>query len=171
MEARLIILITLCVGLTACGDDVSVEPVTASGSALCVADFEQCVNPVFDAVITASGGQATCAGSGCHDVNAGSGGAFKVFPQAEPGSPEMMSNFFAAKGFANLNDPDQSKLLLEPLRGVFAISGTHTGGDIFPNTADACYGVIHDWISIRVEDSNASSCGFCTPVDVSTCGF
>lgn len=163
--------ILVVLALNGCDDDVSVEPVAASGSTLCVADFEQCVNPIFDALINGRTGQSTCAASGCHDVDTGSGGAFKVFPDAEPGSPEIMSNFFAAKGFVNLDDPDQSKLLLEPLQGVFSISGTHTGGDIFPDTADACYGAIHEWASVRVDDAAGASCGFCTPVAVSSCGY
>ena len=166
------IALTLCVlALAGCNDDVSVEPVAASGSTLCVADFEVCVNPILDAVVLGRTGQATCSGSGCHDVNTGSGGAFKVFPGAEPGSPEMMSNFFATKGFVNLDAPDQSKVLLEPLQGVFSVTGTHTGGDIFPDTADACYGAIEQWASARVEDPAGTSCGFCTPIDISTCGY
>jgi hypothetical protein len=166
-----IVIMLISLALAACGDDVELEPVAASGSTLCVADFEQCVNPIFDAVITGRSGQATCSGSGCHDVGAGSGGAFKIFPDAKPGSPEIMANFFAAKGFANLDTPSQSKLLLEPLQGVFSISGTHTGGDIFPDTADACYQAIENWASVRVDDDAGASCGFCTPVDLSDCGY
>lgn len=164
-------IILLALALTGCGDDVDVEPVAASGSTLCVADFEQCVNPILDAVVTGRSGQVTCSASGCHDVGAGSGGAFKIFPNAEPGSPEIMANFFAARGFANLDMPSQSKLLLEPLQGVFSISGTHTGGDIFPDTSDACYQAIQEWVSIRVDDDAGTSCGFCAPVDLSGCGY
>jgi hypothetical protein len=166
-----IAIIVLALALAACGDDVDLEPVAASGSTLCVADFEMCVNPIFDAIVTGRSGQATCSGSGCHDVGAGSGGAFKIFPDAQPDSPEIMANFFAAKGFANLDAPSLSKLLLEPLQGVSSISGTHTGGDIFPDTGDACYQAIEEWASVRVEDSGAATCGFCTPIDISSCGY
>ncbi|MEJ2514327.1 MAG: hypothetical protein P8080_04640 [Gammaproteobacteria bacterium] len=158
-------------GLAGCGGEAEPQPVAESGSTLCVADFASCVNPIFDEVINGRTGQATCASSGCHDVNAGSGGAFKIFPRAEPDSPEMMANFFAAKAFANLDDPPQSKLLLEPLQGVFSITGTHTGGDIFPNEADPCYAALRAWISIRVDDSSAASCGFCLQPDLSACGY
>ncbi len=165
------LILTALLVLTGCDDSVSNEPVAASGSTLCVADYEACVNPVFDAIVLGETGQTTCAGSGCHDVNSGSGGAFKVFPGAEPGSTEMLANFFAAKGFANLDNPDNSKLLLEPLQGESSVAGTHTGGDIFPDTADACYQTIVQWISTRVDDEAGASCGVCTPVDVSACGY
>lgn len=168
---RRVVLMAVALSLTGCNDDVTVEEVAASGKTLCVSDYELCVNPILDAVVTGRTGQATCTGSGCHDVNAGSGGAFKIFPSAQPGSPEMLANFFAAKGFANLDDPDLSKILLEPLQGVSAVSGTHTGGDIFPSTSDACYGSIQQWIATRVDDSEGTSCGFCAPIDIGSCGY
>ncbi|NGX15683.1 hypothetical protein [Wenzhouxiangella sp. XN24] len=157
--------------LGGCGGEVDNTPVSATGGTLCVADYSNCVNPVMDAVINGRTGQTTCAASGCHDVGAGSGGAFKIFPQAEPGSVEMMANFFSAKAFANLDNPAQSKLLLEPLQGVFSISGTHTGGDIFPDVEDPCYLAIRNWIAVRVEDEEAASCGFCTPPPLAECGY
>lgn len=157
--------------LGGCGGEVDNTPVSSTGGTLCVADYSACVNPVLDAVINGRTGQTTCAASGCHDVGAGSGGAFKIFPQAEPGSVEMMGNFFSAKAFANLDNPAQSKLLLEPLQGVFSISGTHTGGDIFPDVDDPCYRAIRDWIAVRVDDEEAASCGFCTPPPLAECGY
>lgn len=157
--------------LGACGGDVENVPAAAAGGTLCVADYAQCVNPVFDVVINGRTGPTTCAASGCHDVGAGSGGAFKIFPGAEPGSIEMMANFFSAKAFSNLDNPAQSKLLLEPLQGIFAITGTHTGGDIFPSEADPCYLAIRNWIALRVDDEEGTGCGFCTPPDLSACGY
>jgi hypothetical protein len=157
--------------LGACGGDVENEPVAASGGTLCVADFARCVNPVFDAVINGRAGPTTCASSGCHDVGAGSGGAFKIFPSAQPESVEMMANFFSAKAFSNLDNPSQSKLLLEPLQGVFSITGTHTGGDIFPAESDPCYLAIRNWIALRVDDEAGSGCGFCTPPALAECGY
>jgi hypothetical protein len=165
------LLASACALLGACGGDVENAPVSSTGGTLCITDFEQCVNPVFDAVINGRTGQTTCASSGCHDVGAGSGGAFKIFPGATPGSVEMMANFFSAKAFSNLDNPAQSKLLLEPLQGVFSITGTHTGGDIFPDVNDPCYQAIHEWISVRVEDEQAESCGFCTPPALPECGY
>ena len=83
----------------------------------------------------------------------------------------MLANFFAAKSFSNLDNPAQSKLLLEPLQGVFSITGTHTGGDIFPDTADECYLAIFNWISTRVDDLNSANCGVCTAAVLASCGY
>ena len=167
----LLIVTAAALSAAACDDDVSQEEVAATGQTLCVSDFEACVNPVFDAVITGRTGQTTCSSSGCHDVNAGSGGAFKIFPSAAPGSPEIMANFFAAKAFANLDNPPLSKVLLEPMQGVSSITGTHTGGDIFPDNADACASALLDWISLRVDDSAAATCGTCVPPELASCGY
>jgi hypothetical protein len=157
--------------LVAC-DSVNVEEQDdASGQTLCVADYEMCINPIFDANLNSSTGPTTCSASGCHDQSSGSGGAFKIFSNATPGSTEMLANFFAAKAFANLDNSVQSKLLLEPLRGISSITGTHTGGDILPDTGDACYVAMQSWISTRVDDTDSSSCGFCTPPSLGTCGF
>lgn len=151
--------------------EVEVTPEASATRTLCYADFEACVSPILDAQLAARAGPVTCAASGCHDQAAGSGGAFKIYPQPAPGSAEMLANFFAARAFANLDDPSRSKLLLEPLEGVSSISGTHTGGDIFPGTGDACYVAIHDWISTQVEASDSSSCGQCVAPDTAACGY
>ena len=171
MNRNALFITVLLLPLAGCNDGVDNEPAAATGGTLCVADFEQCVNPIFDAVITGRTGQATCAGSGCHEAGTGSGGAFKVFANAQPGSPEILSNFFAAKGFANLDDPGKSKVLLEPLQGESSISGTHTGGDIFPDTADSCYQAVFQWASTRVSEADSTSCGLCTTVNTATCGY
>lgn len=154
--------------LGGCAEDVTVESV--EGETLCYADYRQCVDPIFHVAINGSSGPVTCSASGCHDVNAGSGGGFKVF--ANPSDDvELTANFFAAKAFANLAAPGDSKLLLEPLSGISAISGTHTGGDIFPSTGDACYTAIRDWIDNTVDDANAGACGACSAPTLASCGF
>lgn len=155
--------------LVAC-DDVTVEPLPNTGSTLCLIDFENCIDPIFHANINGRSGPTTCSASGCHDIEAGSGGGFKIFPQ--PVDPvKRLSNFNAAKAFTFLNSPAQSKLLLEPLKGVSAISGTHAGGDVFPSTDDPCYQAILIWIANRVEDSDTPNCGSCTVPNLSLCGF
>ncbi len=169
-NAKLLLVVLVLASGSAC-NEVKNEPQAQIGQSLCLADFEVCVNPIFDATLNGRLGQVTCAASGCHDQAAGSGGAFKIFANAQPASNEMLANFFAAKSFANLDDPPQSKLLLEPLQGVTAITGTHTGGDIFPDTADACYQAIADWISLRVDDSASQGCGFCTVAALANCGY
>ncbi len=154
-----------------CGNTVNPQPVEASGSTLCVVDYEVCVNPIFDAAINGRTGVATCSAGGCHSQASGSGGAFKINPGAPTGSPEMMANYFSARSFANLDDPPGSRLLQKPTAGRSAAIGGHAGGDIFPGTSDACHAVIQNWISTRVDDANAAVCGSCVPVDTSTCGY
>lgn len=168
---RVLLVLLSAWALAAC-NEVEQEEIAASGATLCLVDYEVCINPIFDAVIAGRTGPTTCAGSGCHSQGAGSGGAFKIFADAAPDSAELLANFFSARAFANLDDPPSSKLLLEPLEGVFAITGTHTGGDIFPDTADPCYRAIRDWISRRVDDEGAAACGVCeAPPDFSACGY
>ncbi|MCH8958011.1 MAG: hypothetical protein IIA05_06795 [Proteobacteria bacterium] len=169
-KLRFLIAVGLLVSVVAC-NEVENEEQAQVAQSLCIADFEVCVNPIFDGTLNGSVGLVTCSASGCHNQAAGSGGAFKIFANAQPGSTEMLANFFAAKSFANLDNPAQSKLLLEPLQGVSSISGTHTGGDIFPDSADLCYQAIFSWISTRVDDRNSSSCGVCTAVALASCGF
>jgi hypothetical protein len=169
-KSRILIAVCLLALVAACNEVDNVQQAQAAQT-LCIADFEVCVNPIFDGTLNGRVGQVTCSASGCHNQAAGSGGAFKIFANAQPGSTEMLANFFAAKSFANLNDPAQSKLLLEPLQGVFSITGTHTGGDIFPDTADQCYQAIFNWISTRVDDRNSSGCGVCVAAALASCGF
>lgn len=104
--------------------------------------FESQVNPIFDADI----GGKTCASSGCHATPGGSGGSFIIFPNAAGDPFKLAGNFNAAKGFANLVDPAQSKLLLEPLTGIFSSVGSHAGGDIFTQ-GDPNYTIIYNWIN------------------------
>lgn len=169
-KSRYLIAVCLLALVSACNEVVN-EQQAQTAQSLCLADYEACVNPIFDGTLNGSVGQVTCSASGCHNQAAGSGGAFKIFANAQPGSTEILANFFAAKSFANLDNPAQSKLLLEPLQGVSAISGTHTGGDIFPDNTDQCYQAIFSWISTRVDDRNSSSCGVCTAAALASCGF
>ncbi len=102
------------------------------------------VNAVFDADI----GGKTCSASGCHNINGGSGGSFKIYANATT-TAQLTANFISAKSFANLVDPASSKLLLEPLTGIFSSVGSHAGGDIFTN-GDANYTIIFNWINSPV---------------------
>jgi len=106
--------------------------------------FTGSVNAVFDANI----GGRTCSASGCHNVNGGSGGSFKIHANATT-TADLTANFISAKSFANLVDPAQSKLLLEPLTGIFSSVGSHAGGDIFTN-GDANYTILFNWINSPV---------------------
>ena len=104
--------------------------------------FESTVNPIFDADI----GGRTCASSGCHATPGGSGGTFIIHPNAAGDPVKLAGNFASASGFANISDPAQSKLILEPLTGIFSTVGSHAGGDIFTN-GDANYNAIINWVS------------------------
>lgn len=164
------LVLAFLLSVTGC-KEVEVSPEASATRTLCYVDFETCVSPILDAQLAARTGQVTCSASGCHDLGAGSGGAFKIYPRPAPDSAEMLANFYAARAFANLDDPSLSKILLEPLQGVSSISGTHTGGDIFPGTGDACYLAMHDWISTQVEASDSSACGQCSAPDTQSCGY
>lgn len=109
------------------------------------------VNRIFDLNINGK----TCSAGGCHSVYTSSGGAFKIYPNAVPNTPEMQANFYAAKAFANLSSPTESKLLLEPLAGSQAIVGGHGGGDIFPDTLDPNYITILAWIANQIQGPSA----------------
>lgn len=136
--------------VSACGNEATPIPITGGGTLDC-GIFQTSVNSIFDQNL----GGRTCSASGCHTVFGSAGGAFKVYPNALPNTVEMQANYLSAKGMANLNDPSQSKLLLEPLAGAQSIVGSHTGGDIFGSTSDTNYGVILGWISTQVPGPSA----------------
>jgi len=164
---RQVLLPGILVSLTAC-DSVSVTS-EATGQTLCFNYYASCVNPVFDAVI----GNKTCSASGCHNINQGSGGAFKIASNVtDPNGEQMLANFFSAKSFANTQDATLSKLLLEPLSGTFSIVGSHTGGNIFPSNGDACYQEILSWIQMPVDDKDdpLQCTASCTPGVPASCG-
>ena len=104
--------------------------------------FNSTVNAVFDLNI----GGRTCASAGCHLFGAGSGGSFQVYANAGGDTAKLLANYTSASKLANLVTPSQSKLLLEPLTGVFSIVGSHAGGDIFVLN-DTNYTIIFNWIN------------------------
>lgn len=145
-----------CLGLNAC-KEVTVQEET-TGQSLCFEYYQACVNPVLTSAIALPNGTAvTCSAEGCHNVDVGAGGAFKLNRRATLDSAEMMGNFISAKSFANLSDPASSKLLLEPLAGTFSIVGSHAGGDIFADPSNIHYRELYYWISHPVE-AGALSC-------------
>jgi hypothetical protein len=156
-------------GLTACGGGGSnpldnpasvINPAVVSGQRLSFAYFQKCINPIFDKQlqIQFSGTTSTnsCAGSGCHDTTAGTGGAFRVVPMAHPldlndvtNTPEvirasdMYKNFYSSQGEVVAGSPTQSRLLAKPL--LFNV--LHGGGLIFENTTDPNALLLQYWIS------------------------
>ena len=145
MPALLLLSAVFVVG--GCGNDIPSASV-ATGLTLSCPAFQASINQIFDTPDIAG---RTCSASGCHSVNGGSGGAFKIYPNAASGSLQMEANYFAAKGFVNLSSVADSKLLLEPLTGAQSIVGSHTGGDIFPDTVDPNYMTIYAWIATQIQ--------------------
>lgn len=143
----------MAIGLAACsgggGVDVTVEDDT-TGLTLDFAVYQQAggINELFDADINGR----TCSSAGCHNANGGAGGALKLFPGATADSAEMIANFMSAKGLANISQPANSKLLLEPLAGTSSLTGSHAGGDIFASTSDPNYQRILQWIANPVSE-------------------
>lgn len=129
-------------------DNVTVEEVNISQN-LDFALFSTQINPIFDQNINGK----TCTAVGCHNVNGGSGGALRLNPGLIPSttvdcSAQMIANFISTSTFVNKNDPEGSKLIQEPLDGSSALTGTHSGGDLFSiSTAPADpYTKIINWI-------------------------
>src|SRR5438132_1580663 len=61
-------------------------PGTLTGQKLSFAYFQKCINPIFLAQLqiqlNGTTSTNTCAGSGCHASDTGTGGAFRVVPAA-----------------------------------------------------------------------------------------
>jgi hypothetical protein len=94
--------------LGGCGSDIPSSEVTA-GLTLDCAVFQANVNNIFDQDFSGR----TCSASGCHNVNGSAGGAFKIYPGASPNTDADAGQLSRSRGFANLNSPVDSKLLLE----------------------------------------------------------
>lgn len=150
--------ILLCAGFIGGCNEVELAPVS-SGATLCQEYYEACVNPILTQpiVASASGNTITCAGEGCHNVENGAGGTFKLFARATGSSVEMTANFLSAKAFTNIGDPAMSKILLEPLAGAPSIVGSHSGGDIFADANDVNHRELYFWIT-NPQSSATESC-------------
>jgi hypothetical protein len=136
------------------------NPVQVSGQRLSLAYFQKCINPIFDSLLPIKMGGMTstnsCAGAGCHDTVAGTGGAFRVVPSAplldlsDPANtPDvirasaMYKNFYSAQGVVVAGFPDSSRLLAKPLLS----NVLHGGGLVFETPSDPNAVLIHYWIS------------------------
>jgi len=138
------------------------NPVGTSGQKLSFAYFQKCINPIFLAALTTTiNGVAstnTCAGSGCHANATGTGGAFRVIPEAvavtlpaPPVTPDatlvrptdMYKNFVSAQGQVVLSAVAQSRLLAKPQ----LLNVLHGGGLIFESAADPNLKLIQFWIT------------------------
>ena len=154
--------------LSACGgggDPLSNPPSVSNppgktGESLSFAYFQKCINPIFLAKlnIVQNGTQSTntCAGSGCHDSNTGTGGALRIIAAAQPvdltdaantpdviRTTDMYKNFYSAQGVTVPGNPLQSRLFEKPL----LLNILHGGGQIFPSEDDPHVQDIAYWIN------------------------
>jgi hypothetical protein len=140
--------------------------------------FQKCINPIFLTKISGSGGNNSCAASGCHDNVAGTGGALRLTPSAAEvdtaqaadnlRASDMYKNFYSAQGVTLVGSPVQSRLIDKPLlQGVL-----HGGGLIFDNPNDPLVQRMRYWIGRPVpqgqDEFSASAAGMFTPPDPST---
>lgn len=152
------------VALASCGgsnpfDNPSeiVNPPTSGGQHLSYAYFQRCIEPIFLAELPVRQGSTTsintCSSSGCHDDRTGTGGAFRVRPDAAPAdlaaggdvirATDMYKNYYSAQAATVIGSPTESRLLTKPLvQGVL-----HGGGVVFESTSDPNAKLIAYWIS------------------------
>lgn len=136
------------------------NPAVTTGKKLSFVYFQRCVYPVFIAPLQVNLNGVvstnTCAGSGCHDNVSGTGGAFRVFPGAQPvdladsantadviRATDIYKTFYSSQGEVVFDAPLQSRLLTKPqVLGVL-----HGGGLIFTSTQDPNVKIIEYWIN------------------------
>jgi hypothetical protein len=143
----------------------------AGNQRLAFAYFQYCVFPIFNQQLPIQfpNGQTavnTCAASGCHDNTNGTGGAFRVIPNAQlvdladPANTadiirasDMYKNFYSAQGEVVFGSTMQSRILAKPMvNGVL-----HGGGLIFANAQDANARKIQYWINNPVNGQSEFS--------------
>ena len=137
------------------------NPTLSGNQRLRFAYFQNCVFPVFlkPLPIRFANGTTTintCAASGCHDNANGTGGAFRVIPNAQPIDPsnpantadiirasDMYKNFYSAQGEVVFGSALTSRILAKPMvNGVL-----HGGGLVFESAQDADARLIQYWIN------------------------
>ena len=157
--------------LSGCGVDVGSGSAANNGQTLCYSDYVACINPIFNADMTNRTGQPIqCASGGCHEVGGGFAASLRIYPNTVD-ADQLLINFTSSLANANLGNPVASKLLLKPLVGNAGNNDAHSGGDILPNTSDACYSAILAWITNSVPDQTDAACGSCTPPVLADCGY
>lgn len=131
------------------------------GQSLSFAYFQRCINPIYIAQLPIPGTATTntCAGSGCHDNAAGTGGAFRIIPSAgtvnldpmmgpvptpdEIRATDMYKNFYSSQGEVVFTAISQSRLITKPLvRNVL-----HGGGLIFETDLDNNVRLLQYWMT------------------------
>ena len=137
------------------------NPTLSGNQRLRFSYFQTCVFPVFLKPLPirfANGSTSvnTCAASGCHDNANGTGGAFRVIPNALPidlanpantadiiRASDMYKNFYSAQGEVVFGSALTSRLLAKPMvNGVL-----HGGGLVFENAQDSDARLLQYWIN------------------------
>ena len=161
------------------------NPPILSGQHLAFAYFEKCVNPIFIAQLQINLGGTTstntCAGAGCHATLTGTGGAFRLVPDATPldvtdpantptiiRASDIYKNFYSAQGEVVIGSTAQSRLLDKPL----LLGVLHGGGLIFPSIADPNAQIIKYWLTHPAPDGqdefSTATYSMFTPPDPTT---
>lgn len=164
--------------------DVS-NPPGAGGDKLSFAYFQKCIAPIFlEPLPIVQNGQSstnTCAGSGCHASDTGTGGALRIIVSAQPvdltdpantpaviRTTDMYKNFYSAQGVTIPGSPIQSRLFDKPL----LLNVLHGGGRIFPSQDDPHAQLISYWISHPMpsgqDEFSAAANNLFTPADPAT---
>ena len=182
-------------GLASCGGggsnpldnpDSLQNPGLQGNQRLAFAYFQRCVFPIFNLQLPirfANGttGVNTCAASGCHDNANGTGGAFRVIPNAQPidltnpantadiiRASDMYKNFYSAQGEVVFGSTTLSRILAKPM----LINVLHGGGLIFDSAQDPNAKVIQFWINNPAptgqDEFSSATFGMFTPADPNT---
>ncbi|HEX2540126.1 MAG TPA: hypothetical protein VHM00_03485 [Caldimonas sp.] len=161
------------------------NPASSGGQELSFAYFQRCVYPIFLAELPVRQGSATsvntCASSGCHHNVQGTGGAFRVVPNATPvdlanaantadvvRATDMYRNFYSAQAAAIVGAATQSRLLTKPLvQGVL-----HGGGVVFESSDDPNARILAYWIGHPMpagqDEFSSAGANLFTPADATT---
>ncbi len=177
---------SVAAALAGCGGSSGIDnpptvqnPLITGGQSLSFLYYQRCVQPIFTTPLTINQNGVTsvntCASGGCHDSVTGTGGAFRVIPNAQPvnvaatapdaiRASDMYKNFFSAKAASIIGQPLQSRLLTKPL----VLNVLHGGGSIFASDQDPNALRIRYWISRPVppgqdEFSGAANSMFTPP--------
>ena len=161
------------------------NPAGAGGDKLSFAYFQKCIAPIFlEPLPIVQNGQSstnTCAGSGCHASDTGTGGALRIIVSARPvdltdpantpdviRTTDMYKNFYSAQGVTIPGSPIQSRLFDKPL----LLNVLHGGGRIFASQDDPHAQLISYWISHPMpsgqDEFSAAANAMFTPADPAT---
>jgi hypothetical protein len=162
--------------------DVNNPEGSGSGQSLAFAYFQKCIDPIFleKLTIVQNGVTSTntCAGSGCHDSNTGTGGALRIVAAAQSvdvtdpantpdviRTTDMYKNFYSAQGVTVPGNPQQSRLFEKPL----LLGVLHGGGRVFADPGDPNAKLIAYWIShpapVGQDEFSTSTYSMFTPAD------